>query len=192
VDPRAARRQARLDEVLEAAWEIARAEGLAAVSLHEVARRVGLRQPSLYSYFPSKSGLYDAMFAQGYRELIDHVGAMSLRAADPRRGLVELSRAILGFITADAARQQLLFHRTIPGFTPSVESYALAEEFLAFVTERLCAAGITGQADVDIYTALIGGLGAQQVANDPGGKRWTKHLSAVMAMFFAHIDSKQV
>jgi len=190
VDPRVARRQARLDEVLDAAWEIARAEGLAAVSLHEVARRVGLRQPSLYSYFPSKSGLYDAMFAQGYRQLIDHVAAVSPRAADPRRGLVALSRAILGFAVADAARQQLLFHRTIPGFTPSAESYALAQEFLAFVTERLRAAGISERADVDIYTALIGGLGAQQVANDPGGNRWTKQLAAVLAMFFAHVDAK--
>jgi AcrR family transcriptional regulator len=63
-DPRPARRQARYEEILAAAWDIAAEQGLSGVSLHEVARTVGLRQPSLYAYIESKSALYDAMFAQ--------------------------------------------------------------------------------------------------------------------------------
>jgi hypothetical protein len=50
------------------------------VTLHEVARRVGMRQPSLYVENPP--------------------------------------------------RQQLLFQRTIPGFKPSPESYALARRLV--------------------------------------------------------------
>jgi len=49
-DPRPARRQARYEEILAAAGDIAAEQGLSAVSLHEVARAVGLRQPSLYAY----------------------------------------------------------------------------------------------------------------------------------------------
>ena len=30
-----------------------------------------MRAQSLYSYFPSKHAIYDAMFAQGNRELLD-------------------------------------------------------------------------------------------------------------------------
>jgi AcrR family transcriptional regulator len=42
-----------------------RAEGLAALTLRDVAAKVGMRPPSLYSYFPSKNAIYDAMFLQG-------------------------------------------------------------------------------------------------------------------------------
>ena len=189
-DPRAARRQARFAEILDAAWQIAHENGLAAVALHEVARRVGLRQPSLYGYIASKAGLYDAMYAQAYRALIDEVAAVP-RAADPRKALVTVSRATLEFAVADAARQQLLFQRTIPGFEPSTESYALAQEFLDGVIDLLRAAGVTDPADVDIYTALIAGLGAQQSSNDPGGERWTRHLERLLEMFFHHLDEKE-
>lgn len=67
-------------------------------------------------------------------------------------------------------------------------SYALAVDFQAWVIGRLAAAGVRDPADVDIYTALIGGLIEQQIANDPGGDRWTRHLQTVLTMFFAHID----
>ena len=79
-DPRPARRQARLEEILATAWGIAKEQGLAGVSLHEVARRVGLRQPSLYAYVESKNGLYDAMFGQAAQALL----ARRLRIAFPR------------------------------------------------------------------------------------------------------------
>ncbi|MFN2562971.1 MAG: TetR/AcrR family transcriptional regulator [Jatrophihabitans sp.] len=44
------RRSQRRDQILSAAWEIAAEVGLGAVSLHEVARRVGVKQPPLYGY----------------------------------------------------------------------------------------------------------------------------------------------
>jgi hypothetical protein len=28
----------------------------------------------------------------------------------------------------------------------------------------------------------------QQTSNDPGGDRWTRHLDAVLSLFFAHLD----
>ena len=65
------RREAKRSQILAAAWELARRDGPAGISLHELAERVDLRQPSLYSYFDSKHGLYDAMFAQGFQALIE-------------------------------------------------------------------------------------------------------------------------
>ena len=85
---------------------------------------------------------------------------------------------------------QLLFERTIPGFEPSPSSYAFAQEFLAFNTDLLVAAGVTSPADVDIFTALVGGLFTQQQTNEPGGDRWIRHLDAVLEMFFAHVDRR--
>jgi hypothetical protein len=36
--------------------------------------------------------------------------------------------------------------------------------------------GITDSTDFDIWVALLGGLVNQQLANDPGGTRWSKLL----------------
>ncbi len=186
-DPRPARRRARMESVLEAAWAMAREDGLAAVSLHEVARRIGIRQPSLYAYVDSKAGLYDAMFAQAAETMLRDVSTATY-PADPREAVVEVSRRIVDFATADVARYQLLFLRTLPGFEPRPDSYALSLEFLEWLGPRLRAAGVEDPADVDIYTALIAGLVVQQTSNDPDGDRWTRHLETVLWLFFAHLD----
>lgn len=186
-DPRLARRRARLESVLEAAWAMAREDGLAAVSLHEVARRVGIRQPSLYAYVDSKAGLYDAMFAQAAAAMLRDVSTAPYPSS-PREAVVELSRRIVEFATADTARYQLLFLRTVPGFEPRLDSYALAVQLQEWMVERLRAAGMDDPADVDVYTALIAGLVVQQASNDPGGDRWTRHLETVLSIFFAHLD----
>jgi hypothetical protein len=39
---------------------------------------------------------------------------------------------------------------------------------------------------MDVYTALIAGLGGQQIANDPGGDRWTRLLEPVLDCFLDH------
>ena len=52
-------------EILEAAWSLARSEGLISFSLRDLAAKVGMQAPSLYQYFPSKDAIYDAMFRQG-------------------------------------------------------------------------------------------------------------------------------
>jgi hypothetical protein len=62
---------------------------------------------------------------------------------------------------------------------------------LRFNTDLLVAVGVTDPGDVDIFTALIGGLLTQQQANDPGGDRWMRHLDAVLEMFFNHVDSRK-
>lgn len=186
-NPRQRRRQARLAEILDTAWQMAAEQGLAAVTLHEVARRVGLRQPSLYAYFDSKAGLYDLMYAQGYTELLERLESAEL-PRDPRAAVAEMSRLVLDFQVGEPARAQLLFLRTVPGFEPSPSSYALAERFLGLFADRLFAAGARDMGDVDIYTGLISGIAHQQVANDPGGNRWTKHLPAVLELYFALLD----
>jgi hypothetical protein len=38
----------------------------------------------------------------------------------------------------------------------------------------------------DIWTALMTGLVDQQIANDPGGDRWSRLVDEVVTMFLAH------
>jgi AcrR family transcriptional regulator len=183
--PVADRRSRRRDQILTAAWDIATEWGLAAVSLHEVARRVGIKQPSLYGYVNSKLDLYDAMFGQAYEQLLDRLAGVA-PVGTAREQLVQFSRITLDFAVENLPRQQLLFQRTIPGFVPSPPSYALAKRLIDRGQGLLSALGAGSAAQVDVYTALIAGLGAQQVANDPGGDRWTRHLEALLDIFLDH------
>ncbi|SDP14710.1 DNA-binding transcriptional regulator, AcrR family [Nakamurella panacisegetis] len=179
------RRSRRLDQILTAAWAIATEAGLGAVSLHEVARRVQMQQPSLYGYVSSKLDLFDAMFAQAYEQLLSRLDAVP-PAGNAREQLLQLSRTVLDFVVDNPPRQQLLFQRTIPGFEPSPASYALARRLTDRCAGLLAALGADTPAHLEVYTAVLAGLGSQQVANDPGGDRWTRHLEAMLAIFIDH------
>lgn len=184
------RRSQRLDQILAAAWDIAAESGLGAVSLHEVARRVGVRQPSLYGYVSSKLDLYDAMYAQAYEQLLARLDATA-STGTARQQLLRVSRVVLDFGAENTPRQQLLFARVIPGFEPSPASYALAQRLVDRCVGLLSALGAGSPAQIDVYTALVAGLGAQQAANDPGGDRWTRHLEPLLDMFLDHFELQE-
>lgn len=95
--PRSERRRLRTEAVLAAAWAVAGEHGLAAVSLHGVARCVGIRQPSLYAHVDSKAGLYDAMFAQAAGELLEQVSTATC-SESPREAVVEATRRIVQYV----------------------------------------------------------------------------------------------
>lgn len=176
------RREATRREILAAAWESAREHGLAALTLRDVAQRVGMRPPSLYSHFDSKHAIYDAMYAEAWTEYARHVGGTEI-PAPPRAALRVMARTFFDFAMADLARHQLMNMRAIPDFAPSPESYAASVRLFAQWREQLADLGIRADADVDLLTALIGGLIEQQWANDPGGTRWARLLDRVIGMY---------
>lgn len=189
-DPRIARHAATKAKILREAWKLARRHGIGGFSLGELAKKVGLRQPSLYTYFDSKLGLYDAMYAQGNRQLWESVAERPY-PEDPRQALKDMARAVVHFYAEDVTRAQLLFQRPIPGFEPSPEAYAPAVQFLEWAKGRLAAAGVTAERDVDIYSALVAGLADQQVANDPGGERWSRLVDEVIDMFLDRLAARR-
>src|SRR6476469_9107136 len=75
LDRRQRRRQETIVEVLDIAAEIMAEQGVAGLSVGDVARRINIRPPSLYVYFPSKHALYDALFARGAQVVLDHLRA---------------------------------------------------------------------------------------------------------------------
>ena len=192
-DRRARRHQATKDEIVDAAWAVAREKGLAAVSLADVAARVGMRVPSLYSYFASKHDIYDAMFQQGNEQFLEVVDAR-MRAA-PRSGRARLSagfRMFFDFCTEDPVRYELLFQRTIPGFVPSETSYAKAVEVLARLRAELAELGLLqDQSDEDLVTALSIGIVDQQISNDPGGRRWEPLVEVVADLAYDYLARKR-
>jgi AcrR family transcriptional regulator len=175
----AKRREARVAGIVACAWELAREQGIAGVTLHGLARAVGIRQPSLYEYFDSKHALYDAMFADGNRQLIERLNAVKL-SRDHRAALKQILAAFTAFALEDPARYELLFQRHLPGFTPSPESYALAAEVLNRIVALMRAAGVTAEGDIDCIVAITAGLIEAQLSNNPGGNRWVRHLNRLI------------
>jgi AcrR family transcriptional regulator len=182
---RTKRHEATRQEIVEAAWGLARENGLAGASLRDLGKRVGMQAPSLYSYFPSKAAIYDAMFGEGARALLERLRTLDL-PVDPKRRLLSSARAFAEFCVEDPVRYQLLFQRTIPDFEPSADSYATAVATLDLGRDLLASAGITDAASLDLWTALLTGIVDQQLSNDPGGRRWTRLLPDAVDMFLAH------
>jgi AcrR family transcriptional regulator len=189
-DRRAERRAATRAEILDAAWELVRAEGLAALTMRTLGARVGMRAQSLYAYFPAKNAIYDAMFAGSNRLLLERLGGLP-PLGDPVDGLRRRARLWLGFCVEDPVRYQLLFQRTIPGFEPSPRSYALAVQAFEDGRRALADCGITSGRALDTYTGLVAGLAAQQNSNEPGGDRWVRLLEEFMDMFLTRYPPAQ-
>jgi AcrR family transcriptional regulator len=180
----AERREATRREILDAAWAVAHEKGIAALTLKDVADRVGMRPPSLYSHFASKNAIYDAMFGQAWATYEAHALAHMATLPDhPRTAVKQVARVFFDFAVADLARHQLMNQRTIPGFTPSPESYAPAVRVLEHGVATLAGLGVTERGHFDIWVALIGGLIDQQLANDPGGDRFSRLLEPAIDMW---------
>jgi AcrR family transcriptional regulator len=183
-DRRSERHEAIRREILDAAWAAAHETSIAGLTLRDIAARVGMQQPSLYSHFASKQAIYDAMFQQAWEVFLDdardNVGRLP---AAPRARLIAMAEHYFDFAVADLPRHQLMDVNVVPNFQPSAEAYAPAVEVYGVMLDQLRGLGVTADEDADMYTALIGGLVNQQLANDPGGQRWRRLIPRMMSMF---------
>jgi AcrR family transcriptional regulator len=143
-----------------------------------------MRAPSLYTHFESKHAIYDAMFGQAWSdfEQVALAEFADLPRA-PRAAIRRMSRVFFDFAVANPARHQLMNQRTIPGFEPSPESYAPSVRVLELGQQIFRNIGLTDPSDFDISGAIINGLINQQLANDPGGTRWSALLDRTIDMW---------
>lgn len=186
-DVRSRRREQTRGEILDAAWRLAERDGIAGLSLRDLAAEVGMRAPSLYTYFPGKAAIYDAMFAAGYRQLDAATAASPVDPDEPEATIAAQIEAFVAFCQASIPRYQLLFTRAIPDWEPSAEAYAVSAASFDRMTWQLTAIGIDDPRDVDLLTALTSGLAAQQLANDPGGSRWRDLSGDAARMYLTHV-----
>jgi AcrR family transcriptional regulator len=167
----AARREAVCRDILDAAWKQMAVEGVAALSVREVARSVGLRQQSLTYYYPSKQALLDALFADGFADLRQALEGVP-EDGDDVDTLVATAQAVVNHCVERPARYHLMLQRTVPGFEPSEASHQVALGCLGILHRRLQQAGVTDPADVAVVRSLISGAAAEQIANDPTGREY--------------------
>ena len=189
-DRRTRKRDETREEILAAAWELAERNGIAGLSLRDLAAAVGMRAPSLYTYFDSKGAIYDAMFAVGWQAL-----DAAFAAIDTDRPALEvLTDGIGGFVafcSASLPRYQIMFTRVVADWEPSPEAYAHSVANYARLRDFLGKVGITDAAALDLWTALGAGLAAQQIANDPGGDRWRRLARPAAEMYLEQVRRMQ-
>ena len=164
-------------EALDHAVALMTEEGVGALSVSEVARRMGIRGPSLYKYFPSRHAMYDALFARGLAaELAAVRAAIDGRADRGCRASAPAAAAVVRWAVEHPALAQLLHWRPVPGFEPSPGVFAPRSRTTGRPPCRVRRGVRLGQlapdADSDdvvrLYTVLLSGLISQQLANEPG------------------------
>ena len=201
LDRRQRRRLETIEEVLDVALEIMAEQGAAGLSLGEVARRIGIRPPSLYVYFESKNALYDALFERGARELRDLMNDVYRDIhgnATVEQSLLATANAMIRWRVEHQAYSQLLFWRPVPGFAPSEAAYAPAVQMYAEGLERFADLQRRGQLRADVptadvmrdWTVIVTGTASQQLSNAPDEPfetgRFTAALPGLVAMFVRH------
>jgi AcrR family transcriptional regulator len=165
-----------MDEALHHALALMGEEGVGALSVSEIARRMGIRGPSLYKYFPSRHAFYDALFARG---LAAQQAAVRVAVEGLPRGVPRLRAGAVAVVTwavENPALAQLLHWRPVPGFEPSPGVFAAAQDEMVDVRAEFDEAVRLGQLrpsaatedTVRLYTVVLAGLISQQLANQPG------------------------
>ncbi|MDQ4039493.1 MAG: TetR/AcrR family transcriptional regulator [Actinomycetota bacterium] len=174
-DRRRRHREQTIDEALEHALAIMTEYGVGGLTVSEMARRMGIRGPSLYKYFPSLQAVYDLAFARGtaaQQEAVWKVIATLPRGVDRIRAG---ARATVAWAVANPALAQLLFWRPVPGFEPAPETFQTSvsdmDELGAEFTEAVRLGQLDHSADgidaVRLLTVVLSGLISQQMANEP-------------------------
>lgn len=175
-------------EIVSAAWELARDYGIGGFSLRQLAARVGMKAPSLYQYFETKNDLYDAMFHDGYQQLRERLASQEGQAPLARAKIKEEGRKFFDFCTEDPVRYALMCERPIPGFEPSTQSAALAEEVLRTqVYSMMTNLGIKDEDTVRLFLGITNGIVSQQNALNPGGRDWRPLMDRAIDLFLDHV-----
>ena len=175
-DRRARRRQETIEEILAIAADVMTEEGVNGLSLSEVARRLGVKPPSIYKYFDSIMGIYDALFERGQQANLEVMRA-AMEGAEPGLDALAAGLDASGRWALDhPATAQLLFWRPVPSFEPTPEAMAPSIEMVRLQRQALADAvaakqlGAGADSDEALYvtSVFVSGVLGQAMANEPG------------------------
>lgn len=159
--------------ILDTARAIMREQGVAALSMQELARRLDMRAPSLYNYFTGKMEIYDLLFRLGFKLYAAHA-EQHTHAAQTWQEEIRLSmEAYMTFGLQNPELYQLCFERPVPGFVPSEASMQFSLDVLSQAYARgaklhsMFNAGLSPEQTVDLIIAIMHGLTASHLANEP-------------------------
>lgn len=166
-------RELMIQAILDTARTIMREEGVAALSMQELARRLEIRAPSLYNYFSGKMDIYDALFRLGFTLFAESMGSATAEAQTWQEELALTFEAYMAFALQNPDLYQLCFERPVPGFVPSDESMEFSFGQLQAAYERLrywhadIHTDLSAEQATDLVIAMMHGLTALHLSNEP-------------------------
>jgi len=163
-----------IQSILETARSIMHEEGVAALSMQELARRLDMRAPSLYNYFSGKKDIYNVLFRLGFTLLGEHMERTTQGAQTWQEELQRTFEAYMTFAMQNPELYQLCFERPVPGFVPTEESlelsFGLLQKSYEGLSTRLYAeidTDLPSEQVRDLVIAMMHGLTALHLANEP-------------------------
>ena len=85
----------RREEILKTAAGVFAERGFHGASMRDIAARLGVRQAAIYYYFPSKSGILEAICREGITAFVERLGAITAAALPIEEKLRRAIRAHL-------------------------------------------------------------------------------------------------
>jgi AcrR family transcriptional regulator len=162
-------------DILLIAREMMQADGVAALSFNAIARRLGIKPPSLYTYFDSKHAIYDVLFRMGFESFTQQMREHTDRENGVEACLSSMMSTYIKFALENPDLYQLMFQRPVPGFTPSEESMTVSLNALRLARQEiqtmLAESGVEMSTSIeqasDLAIAMMHGLTELQLANNP-------------------------
>lgn len=150
------RREDTKKKILEKALELFAANGYDSVSVGEIARAVGIKAPSLYSHYPSKQSIFDAIVEETALQYEKYTDGIDVHVQDAKKDMDVFSEITEDFLIQKVRRifSYSLHNKAINLFRRMMTIEQLRSERLsALYTERYVERIINYHAE--IFKSLI-------------------------------------
>lgn len=170
------------EQIMAHAVDIMGTEGVVGLTLGELARRLGVRTPSLYTYFDSKNAVYDELFRRGWQAVLDalvaHLDLLGpvTPATDIAERVLAVHETFIRWALDHPAQTQLMMFRPVPAWEPTPDAYAPSVAVLRLTVDEVASLARLGllrpDADLDEFATNLANIGAgviaRQLGNEPG------------------------
>jgi AcrR family transcriptional regulator len=134
------------ERILRASIDLIEQQGLAALSLREVARRAGVSHQAPYHHFQDREAILAALAEEGFRMLGDRIEG-STQGKDDRAPLARLTacgRAYVDFACAQPAYFRIMFRPELVDLTQCPTALAEGDRTFGLLRARIHALALAG------------------------------------------------
>jgi AcrR family transcriptional regulator len=149
---RARERDQRRQVIVDAARELAEAEGWESVTTRRLADRIEYSQPVLYSHFEGKDAIVTAVAFKGFDELSAILHDARKKAGSPNVEPRAVAYAYMDFARANPALYEAMFTLTVGLTFP--ESDSQSPLVASFVEFRDALGPLAGDRDLETFTEI--------------------------------------
>lgn len=168
--------EVRRHDIIEAAMDIIRHEGVAKLTTRSLSKAVGIAQPTLFLHFGNKSHVLVALVDTIQENLQKEMAGLGLARLTPLERLKAVIRAHLNFIQKQPGIPRLLFSEALQSGDPLFRDRMneLVLFFLNFISDLIGAAQEKGEIRADIVPqqnaciliAMVQGLAFRWILSD--------------------------